>query len=117
MPRSSTRRFKAEFDFDPSLKHEDVEGTIPQSLFLMNNADLNKRIRAVGKNLLSRVLKDSPDDAKAVTSIYLHVLARRPTDRELSKCRAYIARIENRTEAFEDILWALINSTEFQTKR
>jgi hypothetical protein len=110
-------KFKAEFDFDPSLKHEDVEGTIPQSLFLMNNADLNKRIRAVGKNLLSRVLKDSPDDAKAVTSIYLHVLARRPTDRELSKCRAYIARIENRTEAFEDILWALINSTEFQTKR
>jgi hypothetical protein len=110
-------KFKAEFDFDPSLKHEDVEGTIPQSLFLMNNADLNKRIQAVGKNLLSRVLKDSPDDAKAVTSIYLRVLARRPTDRELSTCRAYIARIENRTEAFEDILWALINSTEFQTKR
>jgi hypothetical protein len=110
-------KFKAEFDFDPSLRNEDVEGTIPQSLFLMNNADLNKRIKAVGKNLLSRVLKDSPDDAEAVTSIYLRVLARRPTDRELSKCLAYIARIENRAEAFEDILWALINSTEFQTKR
>ncbi len=110
-------KFKAEFDFDPSLGNEDVEGTIPQSLFLMNNADLNKRIQAVGKNLLSRVLKDSPDDAEAVTSIYLRVLARRPTDRELSKCRAYIARIENRAEACEDILWALINSTEFQTKR
>jgi hypothetical protein len=110
-------KFKAEFDFDPSLKNENVEGTIPQSLFLMNNADLNKRIQAVGKNLLSRVLKESPDDAGAVTSIYLRVLARRPTDRELSKCRAYIVRIENRAEAFEDILWALINSTEFQTKR
>jgi hypothetical protein len=110
-------KFKAEFDFDPSLKNEDVEGTIPQSLFLMNNADLNRRIQAVGKNLLGRVLKDSPDDAEAVTSVYLRVLARRPTDRELSKCRAYIARIENRAEAFEDVLWALINSTEFQTKR
>jgi hypothetical protein len=110
-------KFKAEFDFDPSIKNEDVEGTIPQSLFLMNNADLNKRVQAAGKNLLSRVLKDSPDDAKAVTSIYLRVLARRPTDRELSKCRAYIAKVDNRAEACEDILWALINSTEFQTKR
>ena len=110
-------KFKAEFDFDPSLKHEEVEGTIPQSLFLMNNAALNKRIKAAGKNLLSRVLKDSPDDAEAVSSIYLRALARRPTDLEQSKCRAYIDRIENRAEAFEDILWALINSTEFQTKR
>ena len=110
-------KFKAEFDFDPSLKNEDVEGTIPQSLFLMNNADLNKRIQAVGMNLLSRVLKESPDDAEAIASIYLQVLARRPTDRELSKCRAYIGKIESRAEAFEDILWALINSTEFQTKR
>jgi len=110
-------KFKAEFDFDPSIKNEDVEGTIPQSLFLMNNADLNKRVQAAGKNLLSRVLKDSPDDAKAVTSIYLRVLARRPTDRELSKCRAYIAKVDSRAEACEDILWALINSTEFQTKR
>jgi hypothetical protein len=110
-------KFKAEFDFDPSLKHEEIEGTIPQSLFLMNNADLNKRIKALGKNLLGHVLKESPDDTEAVTSIYLRVLARRPTDRELSKCRAYIARIENRAEAFEDVLWALINSTEFQTKR
>ena len=97
-------KFKAEFDFDPSLKHEEVEGTIPQSLFLMNNADLNKRIKAVGKNLLGRVLNDFPDDAEAAASIYLRVLARQPTDRELSKCRAYIVRIENRTEAFEDIL-------------
>ena len=39
------------------------------------------------------------------------------TDRELEKCRQYIAKVSNRTEAFEDLLWALINSTEFQTKR
>ena len=110
-------KFKAEFDFDPSLRHEEIEGTIPQSLFLMNNADLNKHIQAAGKNLLVRILKDSPGDVEAVTSIYQRVLARRPTDRELSKCRAYIARVENRAEAFEDILWALINSTEFLTKR
>ena len=39
------------------------------------------------------------------------------TDREKQKCLDYINKIGKRTEAFEDILWALINSTEFQTKR
>jgi len=48
---------------------------------------------------------------------HLRALARKPTDRELKKCKDHIARAGNRAEAFEDILWALINSTEFQTKR
>ena len=49
--------------------------------------------------------------------VYLRTLARRPTDRELARCREHIRTVGNRAEAFEDILWALINSTEFQTKR
>ena len=65
----------------------------------LHNADVNKRISVVGKNLLSRVLKEFPDDREAITGIYLRVLARRPTDRELSKCHAYIVKVESRAEA------------------
>lgn len=110
-------KFKAEFDFDPAIKHDDVDGTIPQSLFLMNNPDINKRIKATRTNFLGLINKNFPDDADAVTEIYRHVLARTPTDRELTRCRTYITNSAERVEAFEDILWALINSTEFQTKR
>jgi hypothetical protein len=109
--------FKLEFGFDPSLKADEVEGSIPQALFLMNNPLLNQRMLARGDTVLSQVLRDNKQDADAVAALYLKVLARRPTGRELSKCRAYIKKIGNRNEAFEDILWALINSTEFQTKR
>jgi len=35
----------------------------------------------------------------------------------MRRCREHIDNVGNRTEAFEDILWALINSTEFQTRR
>jgi hypothetical protein len=49
--------------------------------------------------------------------VYLRTLARRPTARELSRCLAYVRRVGRRAEAFEDILWALLNSTEFQTRR
>jgi hypothetical protein len=109
--------FKEEFSFDPSSKPEDVEGGVPQALLLMNNPAINQRVQARGSNLLARILTAYPDDSDAIRMVYLRTLARKPTDRELDKCRAYLKRTGKRAEAFEDILWALLNSTEFQTKR
>ncbi len=70
-----------------------------------------------GTNLLGRILKAYPQDEDALQMVYLHTLARKPTDHERQKCRTYIQKTGNRAQAFEDILWALLNSTEFQTKR
>jgi hypothetical protein len=109
--------FKREFDFDPSLKADEVESSIPQALLLMNNPLIDGKIQAKDSNLLARILSAYPQDDDALRTLYLRTLARKPTDRELEKSRNYIAKVDNRTEAFEDLLWALINSTEFQTKR
>ena len=110
-------RFRAEFDFDPSLNPDEVNGTIPQALFLMNNQVLNKQIQATKTSVLGGVLRDYPGDPDAVERVYLLALARKPTDRELTRCKEYIAASPSRAAAFEDILWALINSTEFQCNR
>jgi hypothetical protein len=110
-------QFKAEFDFDPSLKPDEVEGSITQVLLMMNNPTINQRIRAQGTNLLGRILTAYPDNEDALRMVYLRALARKPTDREMDKCRQYVDKNHNRAEGFEDILWALLNSTEFQTKR
>jgi hypothetical protein len=109
--------FHLEFDFDPSLKPDEVEGSIPQALLFMNNPAVNNRIQANGKNLLARILSSYENDDDALRMLYLRTLARKPTDREREKCRKYLAAAGKRTAAFEDILWALLNSTEFQTKR
>jgi hypothetical protein len=108
---------KSEFNFDPSLKADEVEGSVPQALLLMNNPQINQRIQARGTNLLARILTYYTQDDEALRMLYLRTLARKPTDREMDKCRDYIRKAGDRTEAFEDILWALLNSTEFQTKR
>ena len=46
--------FKNEFGFDPSTKPEDVEGSISQALLLMNNPQINQKIKAVGKTFSPR---------------------------------------------------------------
>jgi Protein of unknown function (DUF1549)/Protein of unknown function (DUF1553) len=109
--------FKEEFGFDPSLKAGEVEGSITQALLMMNNPVLHQRIQAAGTNLLARILKSYPQNDEALRILYLRTLARTPTDREVEKCRTYIAETGRRIEAFEDILWSLLNSTEFLTKR
>jgi hypothetical protein len=110
-------RFRAEFDFDPSLDPDEINGTIPQALFLMNNQVLNKHLQAAKANLLGAVLRDYPEDTGAIGRLYLLALARRPTDRELARCTNHIAESATRAEGLEDILWVLINSAEFQRKR
>jgi hypothetical protein len=110
-------QFKQEFRFDPSLRPDEVESSVPQALLMMNNPVINQRIQARGTNLLARVLKAYPRNDDAIRIVYLRTLARKPTDRELDKSRRYIDKVGNRAEAFEDILWALLNSAEFQTKR
>lgn len=110
-------QFKAEFEFDPSLKPDEVEGSVSQALLMMNNQAINQRIKAQGTNLLARILSAYPDNDEALRMVYLRTLARKPTDREKDKCRQYLEKTNNRVEAFEDVLWSLLNSTEFQTKR
>ncbi|MDB5385985.1 MAG: hypothetical protein JWM11_1631, partial [Planctomycetaceae bacterium] len=39
------------------------------------------------------------------------------SDKELGICCTYIAQVNNRSDAFEDLMWSLLNSSEFQTKR
>jgi hypothetical protein len=110
-------QFKAEFDFDPSLRPDEVEGSVTQALLMMNNQTIHQRIKVQGTNLLARILTAYPNNDDALRMVYLRTLARKPTDHEMDKCRQYLEKTNNRVEAFEDLLWALLNSTEFQTKR
>lgn len=109
--------FQRLFGFDPSTPQADIVGSVPQALFLMNSLQINSSIRGDGVSRLARTLRNHPDDRDALTELYLLVLSREPTDRELQINTDYIAEVGRRTEAFEDILWSLINSTEFLSKR
>jgi hypothetical protein len=113
-PRGAFERL---FGVDPSLSNDDVLGTIPQALFMMNSQLVNGRVVARPGTVLGQILATAPDDRSALNALYLRALSRQPTPKEVEICGKYMAAVGDRREAFEDIYWSLINSTEFVTRR
>ncbi|MFN8708136.1 MAG: hypothetical protein ACK50J_15775, partial [Planctomyces sp.] len=65
---------------------------------------------------VSRILSTVQSDDDAVRELYLLAVGREPTDGELEVARGYLKDGERRG-SMEDILWALVNSPEFRSKR
>lgn len=107
-------QFIAAFGFDPSDPRDEVQGSIDQALVMMNSPIIAAALNASRPTTqLGRLLADVEENDDVVVELYLRTLAREPSDEELKTCLQYVGRLDNREEAFEDILWALVNSTEF----
>jgi len=110
-------QFAATFGFDPSTPRSDLTGNIPEALFLMNSPQLNQAIKADTTNsLITRISGTVQNDEDVVRDLYLATVSREPTAKELSICRRHVNAAATRNEGFEDVLWSLLNSTEFQSK-
>jgi hypothetical protein len=105
------------FKENPSTPQTEVQGTIPQALVMMNSALVNAYTSANGKTLLAGLLAKSQADEQIVTALYQQVLVRKPTIEELATCQRFIKNAGDRKEALEDVLWTLVNSTEFLIKK
>jgi len=109
--------FDAVFTFDPSTPQEDITGNVQQSLVMMNDPNLRPGLLGTGNTRLAQILRTQTDDQDAISEVYLLTLSREPSDRELKLCQAHLRDTGNRIEAFEDLLWSLVNSSEFLSKR
>lgn len=105
--------FGVVFGYDPSERKDELVGSIPQALALMNSPGVNGVLRANGFTNLARIARTTADQKALVTQLYLRTLARPPKESELTTCLAYFEEVGNRSEAIEDLQWTLINSTEF----
>jgi hypothetical protein len=106
--------FGTVFGYDPSDRRDEITGSIPQALALMNAPSMNAAINASSpQTKLGKLVAEFKDDKLAVTELYLQCLAREPNERELAVSLEHIRDSDSRTAAFEDLLWALINRSEF----
>jgi hypothetical protein len=112
------QQFEATFGFDPSDPRETVTSSIPQALAMMNAPRINQATRGQNRNtVLGELLGEMSDDESLVVELYLRTLSREPTEDELNAALDFRRSTIQRAAAFEDILWALLNTAEFSHRR
>ncbi len=88
--------------------------TMPQVLHLMNGDALNRRL-GDGEGRLAELVRANQTDREIVETLFLTALARRPTESQWRTIEAALAGLtgDDRSAAFRDLAWALVNSKEF----
>ncbi len=115
--RTPRNQFNQTFGYDPSTPRDEVSGSIPQALVLMNGPQINREINGNRGTELAKLLASTGDNEAVTTELYLRCFGREPNKEELQTCVDQVKKSKSRSEAFEDILWALVNSTEFLQRR
>jgi hypothetical protein len=110
--------FEVAFGYDPSDPRETVTSSIPQALAMMNGVRINQAVRAIeDETILGRLLEEIHEDEPLIEELYLRTLSRQPTEDELNIALEFCQATRNRTAVFEDLFWALLNSSEFSHRR
>jgi len=87
-----------------------------QAFQLITGELLNEMILAP-ENRLGKMLKAGKTDAEMLDEFYLAALCRLPNETEAKKMLAAITAAKDRRAAWEDVLWAIVNSKEFLLRR
>lgn len=85
-------------------------GGLAQALHLINGTTINTRL---GTGIVKDLVAANTSAHDAVRTLYLRTLSRPPSAAELGEWTSQLAAATDRTEALEDLLWALLNSREF----
>lgn len=116
-------------EMDSACECERVaDANLAQSLHLINSDTIqNKLSHGEGRAASLAKAMDRPDEDR-LSEIYYYALSRAPSKEELDAARAHLGRKRSKAaekedddltpekaeqEAFEDILWALLNTKEF----
>ena len=94
------------------------DGSILQSLTMMNDAFIRDRIRNASSPNVRAVVAITDNNA-AVEELFLWYLGRTPTESERTKALAALSRANTaalRISSIEDLAWVLVNKTDFLIK-
>ncbi len=89
------------------------EASLAMSLHLLNSNEIQNKL-AQGGGRADALAKDSRPDAEKIEELFLLAIAKKPTETQLNAALDHIAKNEkNKKAAYENIIWALLNSKAF----
>jgi hypothetical protein len=88
------------------------DGNLAQALQLINGPTVNGKVRSTA-NRISTLLAAKLTDEARLTELYYAALSRPPVTEEVSAALAHITQATDKRKAWEDVLWAVMNTREF----
>jgi len=90
------------------------EANLAQSLHLLNSGEIQGKLTAGNGNAARLAGDKSRSHEEKIRELYLLAFSREPTTEETSIAQAHIKKNEQDPKrAYEDIVWALVNTKEF----
>lgn len=88
-----------------------MEPNLSQALHLLNGDTVQSKVEQGG--LVKALLAEGKSVPDVVKSLYVRVLTREPTEKEISQLVELVASEGDQEKALRDAFWALLNSREF----
>ncbi len=88
------------------------ESTLAQSLHFANSKELIAKLAEASALPASLASRTSPNNEK-LQELYLRAFSRKPNDSELGPAIAYVEGKSDKLEAYQDLIWAILNCKEF----
>ncbi|GEM_PF-1249546 len=98
------------FEDDEMNEAEDFSGTISQALLMMNSDMTEKVTEKKPGNFISQIMNKEKDPQERINLLYLNTLGRFPSEKEME---AALTIAGDKEDGYEDLQWAMINSSEF----
>jgi hypothetical protein len=94
-----------------------TEANLAQALHLLNSEEIQSKVSR-GGGRADAMSKDPRPDAEKVEELFLWTVGHKPNDKQLHLALEHLqANEKNKKAAYENILWALINTKEFVFNR
>ncbi|MCU0704521.1 MAG: DUF1553 domain-containing protein [Fimbriiglobus sp.] len=91
------------------------EANLAQALHLLNSDEVQGKVTNGGRVAALTKADDKRPDGEKLDELFLWAFGRKPTENDLKVALAHLAKHEkNKRTAYENILWALLNTKEFQ---
>src|SRR5262249_33997317 len=89
------------------------EANLAQALHLLNSDEVQQKLSR-GEGRADKLVKDPRPDVQKVEEIFLWAFARKPSADDMKSALDHIAKHDkNKRIAYENIIWALLNTKEF----
>jgi Protein of unknown function (DUF1549)/Protein of unknown function (DUF1553) len=88
------------------------DSNLAQALQLINGPTINEKIRNPN-NRLGKLLAAKKSESDILNDLYLAALSRAPSADEQAAALGHVAKGADKRKAWEDVLWAVLNTREF----